>query len=280
MRQEVRYNWFAVFLHLRHCRFEILVEGLRLSVVSALAMLLGCQAVRAPETPMHVKTLLGESNQRRTAIVLLPGFGDSEQTFADKGFIASIRRATKDADLVVTDAHFGYYRTRTLERRLAQDVIEPLLQKGYRDIYLAGVSIGGYGAIGFARLHPKHIRGLLLFAPYLGPQNVLDEIKAAGGLCAYQGSRDTRNNDEGFSRQNFRWLRDNVCKPSAVAIYTVVGASDSLAPAIRELSSTLPKSHTLVLKGGHGWEVWTPAAEVLTQRALSSSTSEVLPLSR
>ena len=247
---------------------------LRIGAAGAFAGLLGCQIMRAPETPMHASTLRGDDAERHTVIVLLPGFGDSEQTFANKGFIESLRRANKAADVVVTDAHFGYYRTRTLVPRLQQDVIRPLLQKGYSDIYLAGVSIGGYGAIGFARVHPEHIRGLLLFAPYLGPKSVVQEVRAAGGLCAYQGSSDTRNNDEGFARQNFIWLRDNVCQPSEVTLYTAVGEGDSLAPAIRELSSKLPKSHTLVLKGGHGWDVWTPAAEILTRRALSSSSTD------
>jgi pimeloyl-ACP methyl ester carboxylesterase len=166
------------------------------------------------------------------------------------------------------DAHFGYYRKRTLLERLDQDVVAPLRRQGYRDLWLVGTSMGGHGAIAYARTHPERVSGLLLFAPYMGPRDVVEEVKRAGGLCHYEAPPYEESAD-GFARENFVWLRRATCGDARVPIWLAVGDQDRLLPADRLLADALSPSRVLVLPGGHGWAVWTPAVKQLSARALA-----------
>jgi hypothetical protein len=49
-----------------------------------------------------------------------------------------------------------------------------------------------------------------------------------------------------------------------------VGASDRMLPGTQVLDDQLDPSHVVVLPGGHGWKVWTPALDVLAPRAFSA----------
>lgn len=198
--------------------------------------------------------------------MLLPGFGDRPETFEKYGFVSEVLKGAPDYDLFGADAHFGYYRNRNLLLRLEQDVIGPLLAQGYREIWLMGASMGGHGAVAYARAHPEKIAGVMLFAPYMGPGEVVDEVKRAGGLCQYRApaNQDTR---EGFARANFGWLKQAACEAKAPQIWLAVGDHDGLLAADRVLADALPPERVLILPGEHGWKVWTPAARTLAARA-------------
>lgn len=237
-----------------------------------LSLLLGsCAFLRPAKIPMRLEAAAPLGPQRaRGAFVLLPGFGDRPQTFAKHDFIATLQRQAPALDIYAADAHFAYYRKGTVIERLEQDVIAPLRTRGYRELWLVGTSMGGMGAIGYARKHPERIAGLLLFAPYLGPREVVDEVVHAGGLCKYQAAPTKEDNESSFARANFMFLRDTLCSPSSPAIWLAVGQDDRLLPANRLLGDVLPPERFLILPGGHGWKVWTPAAAQLASPALSA----------
>ncbi len=243
------------------------VWRLTLPVVLA-ALLAGCAYVRSPEIPMaKVRyTQLGAA-KARGALVLLPGFGDGPETFADHGFLAALRRRAPQYDVIAADAHFGYYRKRCLVERLERDLIGPLLREGYRELWLVGTSMGGFGAVAYAREHPERITGLLLFAPYMGPKDVVEEVKRVG-LCKYRAPQAGPIDDqESFARANFGYLGERACTTRDVALWLAVGADDGLFGANRMLGEALPPQHFLVMEGGHSWKVWTPAVDQLAARA-------------
>ena len=64
--------------------------------------------------------------------------------------------------MVVADAHVGYFRNRSFEDRLRADVMVPARARGYESIWLAGISLGGLGALLYADEHPEEVAGLLL----------------------------------------------------------------------------------------------------------------------
>lgn len=230
----------------------------------------GCSSLRAAKVPMSSVRFANAGPQAaRGAIVLLPGFGDRPQTFAERGFVDALRRLAPDYDIVAADAHFGYYRKRSVIERLEHDVIAPLRAQGYRELWLAGASMGGFGGVGYARKHPEHVAGLLLFAPYMGPRNVVKEVSRVG-LCAYQPPAPYVDDQDGFARANFAYLREVACGPSKVAVWLAVGDSDSLLPANKLLGDALRSERFVVLPGGHGWSVWTPAIQRIAPRALNA----------
>jgi hypothetical protein len=251
--------------------FETL--GLRGALCGALVLssTLSCGYLRIPREPMPQEDFVMRGPEHaRGVIVLLPGVGDRPQAFFKQGFLDALKRHAPDYDVVGADAHFGYYRRRSVLRRLEADVIGPLAERGYRELWLVGASMGGHGAIAYARTHPEQITGLMLFAPYMGPTDVIAEVERAGGLCAYQ---DLPHDDtvDGFARANFLWLKQVTCDgPDKLPIWLAVGDEDRLLPVDRLAADALSDEHFLVLPGGHGWEVWTPAADRLAECAFSA----------
>jgi hypothetical protein len=238
--------------------------------VNALLVLLctGCGFMRIAREPMESETYraLGP-DKARGVIVLLPGFGDRPAAFAKHGFVAAL--ANTQLDVVAADAHFTYYRKGRIVRRLHEDVIEPLRRRGYREIWLAGTSMGGIGAVGYARQHPERVRGLFLLAPYVGPSDVVREV-AAKGLCKWDGKAGEEKDVESFARANFVWLREQACVKREVELYLGVGSEDRLLRPDSVLGSVIPTSHFVVLPGGHGWKVWTPLISRLSATAFDS----------
>ncbi|HEY6877105.1 MAG TPA: alpha/beta fold hydrolase [Polyangiales bacterium] len=234
------------------------------------ALCTGCGFVRITRTPMGSVDYRVQGPERaRGVIVLLPGFGDRPSAFADHEFVAALSETT-GLDIIAADAHFGYYRKGSITTRLHEDVIEPLRARGYREIWLAGTSMGGIGAVGYARRHPDRVRGVFLLAPYMGPREVVQEV-AASGLCKWQGHAGKEEDVESFARANFVWLREQACVKREVSLYLGVGSEDRLLRPDSVLGTVLPASHFLVLPGGHGWKVWTPAITKLAATAFDST---------
>ncbi|HEX6245550.1 MAG TPA: alpha/beta fold hydrolase [Polyangiales bacterium] len=223
-----------------------------------------CAYLRSPKNPMPVVRFsqIG-AGTARGIIVLLPGFGDRPETFEKRGFVAALRRHAPEYDVIAADAHFGYYRERQLLPRLHDDVIEPLRAEGYRNIWLAGASMGGFGGVGYARTHPELVSGLLLFAPYMGPRKIVQEVQRVG-LCAYRPTvREPITDQDSFARANFDFLRQLTCERRDVPLWLAVGADDDLLAANQTLRPLLTAERFRVLPGGHGWKVWTPAVQAL-----------------
>jgi S-formylglutathione hydrolase FrmB len=156
-----------------------------------------------------------------------------------------------------------------LVERLEQDVISPLRREGYRELWLLGTSMGGFGAVAYARVHPERVTGLMLFAPYLGPDDVIEEVKQVG-LCKYRpAATKTIDDQESFARANFGYLSEQMCQAREIALWLSVGDDDRLFGASATIGRTLPKERFFVLPGGHGWKVWTRAVDTLAGRAFA-----------
>jgi hypothetical protein len=228
-----------------------------------------CAYLRSAKNPMPlVRFSQIGPRSARGVVVLLPGFGDRPSTFEQRGFVAALRRQAPAFDVVAADAHFGYYRKRQLLPRLHHDVVAPLRAEGYRQIWLAGASMGGFGGVGYARAHPEMVSGLLLFAPYMGPRKIVEEVRRVG-LCAYRPVvTEPIQDEEGFARANFDHLRQLTCNRADFPLWVAVGAEDGLLGANRLLAPGLAAERFRVFPGGHGWKVWTPAVEAVARAAL------------
>ena len=114
---------------------------------------------------------------------MLPGRGDRAATFISNGF----QNAGENYgfDTIAADAHFGYFRKRTLVERLHADIVLPAREAGYKKIWLLGISAGGFGSILYASQYPDEIDGVILLAPFLGEREAIDELVAGGGLATW-----------------------------------------------------------------------------------------------
>jgi pimeloyl-ACP methyl ester carboxylesterase len=220
--------------------------------------LAGCSLLAPdPRVPMPSKTLREAAGSGCTA-VLLPGRWDRLGKFEDQGFARVVEEVTDevgaDLTLIETDAHIGYYRERTILPRLAEDVVGPAVEAQGGPVWMVGISLGGAGSIGYAAEHPEDVAGLVLLAPYLGEDELIGEIRAAGGLDAWQPREPVAEQD--FARRIWVELRELLARDTPV--YLGYGEADDLAAGHRLLAEALPESRVFRRPGGHDWDVWVP----------------------
>lgn len=240
-----------------------------IATLAALALLAGCGFLPRPSTvPLRVlsdNTLC--ASRPDTLLVMLPGASSLPEEFQREGFVHALRERRLAVDVVLVDAHPGYYKDRTILDRLQADVIVPARAKGYRKIWLVGVSLGGLGALIQARAQPADADGLMLLAPYLGEPRVTDAVRADGGLKAWRGAVPDPVPDD-LDLRLWQWLQayatEPAQRPPLVLGYAI---GDRLAPANQLLAASLPADRVFTTAGGHDWPEWRRLWKQMLERA-------------
>lgn len=196
-------------------------------------------------------------------IVVLPGFGTNAKSLKDHAVDDTIHKAWPQADVLLTSATVSYYRHKVLVEHLERDVLAPVRKQGYSEVWLAGASIGGLGALLYERDHPGAVTGLILFSPWMGPQELIDEIRAAGGVRQWDpGPVPEKVTYENYQREVWRVVKSwDGNAAGANRIWLVCGDQDRLLGASQLMAAVLPESHYLEVHGGHTWETWLASVE-------------------
>jgi S-formylglutathione hydrolase FrmB len=190
----------------------------------------------------------------RCLIVLLPGRRDRLGAYRAHEFPAMARQAGVSADFLDVDAHLAYYANESITRRLRDDVIEPARAKGARRIWIVGISMGGLGAILYAREHGD-LTGVLALAPFLGDTEP-HLVSGAGGLGRYTPGEKREVAD--YERGLWSWLKRFTAEgASHPPVYLGWGTEDDLAPADKLLADALPPGRVFTARGRHDWRTWT-----------------------
>jgi len=216
---------------------------------------------RQPVAPLPIDTAPAAIAPATETLVLLPGRLEGPQAFRKRGVFEQVAELRPKARIVAPDLHDGYYLKRTAVARLREDVVAPARARGDR-VTLAGVSMGGLGALTYALEHPGDIDEILLFAPYVGERRIVDEIRAAGGLGNWAPPAPA---DDDFQRRLWLGIRDQWVKKSAgPRIRLMVGSRDFLLPGSRLLrDELLAPDDYFELDGGHNWKVWREGFRLL-----------------
>jgi hypothetical protein len=230
----------------------------RLLPIPLVMLLGGCVGSMPTPTPMHTLEYAAPVAPARCLFVMLPGFGDHAETFAEKGFIEELRSRSLSVDVRTTDANFGYYMKGSFLERLSTDVIAPAKAHGYQEIWLTGPSMGGFGSLFYSRAHTAEITGVLAIAPFLGDRGLIKEITAAGGLKTWTApARVEPMNPDNYQREMWRWFQSvTQGKEPAPLLFLGLGRSDKLEPADKLLAAELPPSHVFLTDGKHEWGAW------------------------
>jgi pimeloyl-ACP methyl ester carboxylesterase len=228
-------------------------------LAAALAGTSGCGLIFAAPKPMpKIEQFAREDRGSRCLVVFLPGFGDDARGFLNHGFADAFRARGIDVDVISTGATFGYYMRRTLLARLREDVLVPARARGYEQIWVVGVSMGGLGTLLLAKDQDAAgtpLAGIYLLAPYLGRESLLREIDGAGGLARWQPGKGAPDD---YQRDVWRYLKRIIGPPaSAPAVYLGAGDRDNLGYGHRVLAAALPNGHVFSTPGGHDWGPWS-----------------------
>jgi len=217
-----------------------------------------------PKEAIPTETVPGNGGgASKTLVVVLPGLGDNVSALRKSGIADAIHRAVPSADVQLVGLTLAYYSQGRAVKRLHDEVIAPAQRLGYRDIYLAGASMGGMGVLMYEREYPNVARNLVLFAPYMGDKELIGEVNTAGGLKEWNpGPVPAQLNRDNVPREEWRLVQSWLGNPErARNVWLVCGQSDQFYEASKLVAVVLPKQNYLTPPGGHAWKVWTAAAQ-------------------
>lgn len=231
--------------------------------------LAGCAAIGNSGVPIGTLPVVApQPSAERTLVIVLPGFGADAKDMKDRGVAEAIQLSWPEADVLLTSATWAYYRDGRVVSRLHDEIVAPAQRKGYHRIWLAGASMGGMGALLYEREHPGEVTGIVLFAPFLGSDELLDEIRAAGGARMWDpGPLPAETNGDNFQRQVWKMVKGWANLPAlARRVWLATGKNDPMIDGVRLLARELPEAHSLELPGGHTWGLWLGAAKEVFSR--------------
>ena len=240
--------------------------------VAGCAMLPRQAVVPMPVTRLASACPVPGGGPAPTLVVMLPGAYSLPVEFIDEGFVLALRERGVQADVTIADAHLGYFNDGSVLRRLRDDIVGPARRQGYAQVWLVGISLGGFGALGYASVHGREpglgVDGVVALAPYLGSRRMQGEMVAAGGPAAWAaalpplgagaGAGSTAASEahpmEDAERALWRWL---VAPPAgAPPVYLGYGVGDRLSDGHRLLAGQLPRERVFEVPGGHDWPPW------------------------
>jgi pimeloyl-ACP methyl ester carboxylesterase len=249
----------------RHFPFLILF-------VLAALLLTSC----TPTTTVPIKTVAfspaGEKHWH-TLLVFLPGIRDKAAVFAEEGFVAAVHANGIQADMIGVEAHLDYYVKKEFLSRLKADVIAPARRLGYDNIWLVGVSLGGFGALWYDIENPGDLAGIVALAPYLGEPEVVEEVARAGGLRGWRPAANAELDDQHRIWRGLKsYERRERCEGR---VYLGYGRQDKFAAPDGMLAAVLPPGQVFTIEGGHDWSAWRPLWDsILKSRAFVRSGRE------
>lgn len=222
-----------------------------------------CYFTRSPSRPIPA---LAFRNPRlespRCLVVFLPGFLDTPDSYVENEFPRELIGSGAPCDMVGVDLHFRYYGQVGVADMVYEDVLQPAAARGYDEIWLVGISMGGLGALLTASQYPDAVDGIVLIAPFVGDEAVLREIEAAGGARTWsprEGLASEPWREDNYTQKIWSWLRGYHTDPDGrPPLYIGWGTEDRLGSADRLLADLMPADHVVSEPGGHAWVTWRP----------------------
>ena len=183
-------------------------------------------------------------------VLMLPAAYSGPEDFVRAGFARAVRQRHLEVDLLFAQLELQHLTDGTLLARVRQELLLPARAQGC-SIWLGGISLGGYVALGCAERYPQEIDGLCLFAPYLGSHIVTDEIARAEGVHAWRPGEIAADDQE---RRIWRFIQTLGAR--ALPIHLGLGREDRFAPRHRLMAAALAPGSVDIVPGGHDWPTW------------------------
>lgn len=232
----------------------------------------GCHSGFAGEIPVaRYPSASLESSE--TAIVFVAGITDSPQDIEAHRVVETLREAGSDAPLTVVHHAMSAYVFGRTTAPLQADVVEPARRAGHRRLVWVGFSGGSAAAIAQARTYPEDVDALVLYAPYLGPDKIVNEILDAGGLAAWTPHPPIEDVE-----REWLWLKGYLEGAPRPPLVLMFGSEDLARPAGRVLQEAGLTSSVYTTEGRHGWEAWKPLWQTFWREDPLGLTQEESPM--
>lgn len=221
---------------LKHSGFLLIFLGLA-----------SCAMQRSQEmtTPIQVENFhTNESNKR--LVILLPGIGDAPQSFVENGAVGALLECNNESNVIGVNAHFEYYKAKQVVQRLKEDIIEPAKKQGINEIWMMGISLGGFGSLLYREDYPEDLQGIVILAPYLGKEK---------SLKAYLNDDKSSEHFPDAERLAF-WQYIEKTATEKPAVTLAYGSRDKFASLNDWLAGKLAREKVIKQKGSHNWRTW------------------------
>lgn len=209
----------------------------------------------APKTQTPIPVLAygqTENTGNTNLLIFLRGIGGSHTDFERFGLIDQVRQRNLPVDIVVPNAHYGYYKGESVVDRIKEDIIEPARKRGYERFWLAGFSMGGLGSLFYIREYPKDIEAVMLVSPFMGWGTIRREIEAVGGIRNWDADSSAIDN---WQILIWTFVQHYIAAPDNYPpVYLGYGTTDGVAkngPLL--LSDALPAQRVFTRQGGHNY---------------------------
>lgn len=185
-----------------------------------------------------------------TRVVMLPAAYAAPGDFVQQGFVSAVRARRLDVDLVFAGFELQQVTDRSVLTRVRHELILPAFSLGLQ-VWLGGISLGGYLALCCAERHPQELAGLCVFAPYLGSHIITGEIARAQGVSGWNAGEPADDDDE---RRVWRFIQ--TLSSGSLAVHLGLGSEDRFANRHRLMAAALRPESVDVVPGGHDWPTW------------------------
>jgi pimeloyl-ACP methyl ester carboxylesterase len=183
-------------------------------------------------------------------VVMLPAAFTEPSDFVQNGFARAVAERALDMDLIFAGFRLEHLIDGSIFERLRDESIAPAQAPECR-LWLGGISLGAYIALGCARRFEQELAGLCLLAPYLGSHLITGEIERAQGV---EGWRAAELGQDDEDRRIWEFIRTLRTRP--LAVHLGLGREDRFGPRQRLLAAALPPSSVDIVPGGHDWPTW------------------------
>ena len=247
-------RWFCLgnFGHAKRARWRRAVP------VALMVALSGCLPPERPVVDPIPIRIYGDIAASDHVYVLLPGLGNSVDTFANQGFVdigLDRLEGRERAAFVAVDAHMGYFRDADISRRIKDEVVG--LRLAGKRVTAVGISLGGLGVLMTARRHPRLFERIVLIAPFLGWGDDIARLKS--------GSEPAPTDKLKLEVDAvWRWLADGA---DGLPVALLYGRKDKFRDAYAYLAQRAPSVAIHHIDGRHNWRTWnTLWSQWLTRR--------------
>jgi pimeloyl-ACP methyl ester carboxylesterase len=188
-------------------------------------------------------------------IIFLRGLGGNHKTFEDAGMVDDVQKRNIFFDMQAPNAHFTYYSERTLIEHLHEEVILPAVSKGYKNIWLVGISMGGLGSLLYVKEQPEYVKGIVLISPFLGYDKIITEIADSHDLSSWNPGQYVPDDD--WERMLWHWIKDEIAGQETLPIFLGYGREDKYVKGQRLFATAIPEERVLSIDGAHTTATFT-----------------------
>ena len=228
-------------------------------VLLSIFVLIGCGSNGDSSVPLTTQKILS-GTKTSNLLIMFPGINSSGSDFIDFGFIEPFQEKYNNVDIILVDTRLAYVEAGNISERIQNEIIVPAYAKGYDNIWLVGVSLGGFSSLLYNRDFAENVNGIVLIAPYLGDlYSVSDLIDHPSPKKWSLDNKNSTDRSIRFWRYLLTLTKPNKDNELKTDLFIAYGDKDRSSQLHQLLASQIKKENVYINEdGGHNWISWKP----------------------